>query len=164
MVSYETIRQWCQKFGPHYARKLKRREGRLGDERHLDEIFIRSTATSSICGVDQDGIVFDILIQPHRDQRAAERFFRRLLRGQGAELAQMITDKLRSYFAAIQRIFDSVAHIVKRYANNRGHVRCGRSLPGRLLRISPKAPYFRGRSAWRCRYGSAYTKIPWAWL
>jgi catechol 2,3-dioxygenase-like lactoylglutathione lyase family enzyme len=32
--------------------------------------------------VDQDGDVIDILVQPHRDQRAAERFFRRLLRGQ----------------------------------------------------------------------------------
>ena len=32
IVSYETIRQWCEKFGPDYARKLKRREGRLGDQ------------------------------------------------------------------------------------------------------------------------------------
>jgi len=31
IVSYETIRIWCQKFGPGYARKLKRRQGRLGD-------------------------------------------------------------------------------------------------------------------------------------
>jgi putative transposase len=31
IVSYETIRIWCLKFGPDYARKLKRRQGRLGD-------------------------------------------------------------------------------------------------------------------------------------
>ena len=31
-VSYESIRQWCRKFGSEYARRLKRREGRLGDE------------------------------------------------------------------------------------------------------------------------------------
>jgi putative transposase len=31
IVSYETIRQWCQKFGAEYARTLKRRQGRLGD-------------------------------------------------------------------------------------------------------------------------------------
>ena len=30
-VSYEAIRQWCRKFGSDYARRLKRREGRLGD-------------------------------------------------------------------------------------------------------------------------------------
>src|SRR5580765_7247858 len=40
-VSYEAIRLWCQKFGPDYARKLKRRQGRLGDIWHLDEVFIR---------------------------------------------------------------------------------------------------------------------------
>ncbi len=36
-VTYETVRQWCQKFGPAYARKLKKRQGRLGDTWHLDE-------------------------------------------------------------------------------------------------------------------------------
>jgi putative transposase len=41
IVSYETIRQWCVKFGPDYARKLKRREGRLGDHWRLDEVFVR---------------------------------------------------------------------------------------------------------------------------
>jgi putative transposase len=35
------IRLWCQKLGPDYARKLKRRQGRLGDVWHLDEVFIR---------------------------------------------------------------------------------------------------------------------------
>ena len=40
IVSYETIRQWCEKFGLDYARKWKRREGRRGDPWHLDEVFI----------------------------------------------------------------------------------------------------------------------------
>ena len=40
IVSYETIRRWCQKVGPDYARKLKRR-GRLGDHWYLDEVFVR---------------------------------------------------------------------------------------------------------------------------
>ena len=39
-VTYETIRQWCQKFGPDYARKLKKRQGRLGDTWHIDEVFV----------------------------------------------------------------------------------------------------------------------------
>ncbi len=30
-VTYETIRQWCSKFGRDYARQLRRRQGRLGD-------------------------------------------------------------------------------------------------------------------------------------
>ena len=32
-------------------------------------------------GVDQDGDVLDILVQPRRDQRADKRFFRKLLKG-----------------------------------------------------------------------------------
>ncbi|MHC4435079.1 MAG: IS6 family transposase, partial [Planctomycetota bacterium] len=28
IVSYETIRQWCMKFGPQYAQKLRRRQSR----------------------------------------------------------------------------------------------------------------------------------------
>src|SRR2546421_12766040 len=51
IVSYETIRQWCQKFGPDYARKLKRREGRLGDTGTWMKSSFESTAKSSIYGV-----------------------------------------------------------------------------------------------------------------
>jgi putative transposase len=106
IVSYESIQQWCEKFGPDFARKLKRREGRLGDCWHLDEILLRMNGKLQYLwrAVDQDGDVIDILVQPHRDQRAAERFFRRLLRDQGIEPLRIITDKLKSYSAAIRTI------------------------------------------------------------
>jgi putative transposase len=39
-ITYESIRQWCQKFGPDYAQKLKKRQGRLGDTWHSDEVFV----------------------------------------------------------------------------------------------------------------------------
>jgi putative transposase len=59
IVSYETIRQWGEKFGPAYSRRLKRREGRLGDHWHLDEILIRINAQQQYLwrAVDQDGDV-----------------------------------------------------------------------------------------------------------
>ena len=40
VVSYETIRQWCRKFGLEYARRLRRKAGRGGDIWHLDEVFV----------------------------------------------------------------------------------------------------------------------------
>jgi putative transposase len=121
IVFYETIRQWCQKFGPDYARRLKRRQGRLSDHWHLDEVFIRINGQQQYLwrAVDQDGDVIDILVQPRRDRHAAERFFRKLLRGQGAEPLRIISDKLRSYSAALRSIFGNVTHSVERYANNR---------------------------------------------
>ncbi len=50
IVSYETIRQWCRKFGPEYAQNLKRRQGRLGDVWHLDEVFVKIRGEATICG------------------------------------------------------------------------------------------------------------------
>jgi hypothetical protein len=40
VVSYETIRRWCAKFGQAYANQLRRRRPRPGDKWHLDEVFI----------------------------------------------------------------------------------------------------------------------------
>ena len=40
VVSYETIRQWCRKFGPPYARAVRRGQGELGDTWFLDEVFV----------------------------------------------------------------------------------------------------------------------------
>ena len=124
IVSYETIRQWSRKFGAEYARKLKRREGRLGDTWHLDELFVTIQGERQYLwrAVDQDGDVIDILVQPRRNRRAAERFFRKLLKGQGSEPRRLVTDKLRSYSAAHRTIMPSVVHDTARYANNRAEV------------------------------------------
>ena len=120
-VSYETIRRWCQKFGADYVRKLKQRQGRLGDHWHLDEVFLRINGQLQYLwrAIDQDGDVIDILVQPRRDRRAAERFFRRLQRGQGQQPLRIITDRLRSYSAALRISFRNVAHTTERYANHR---------------------------------------------
>jgi hypothetical protein len=50
VVSYETIRQWCQKLGQTFANQLRRRRPRPGDKWHLDEVFIRINGRSTTCG------------------------------------------------------------------------------------------------------------------
>jgi putative transposase len=104
VVSYETIRQWCGKFGPGYAARVKRRQGRLGDTWHLDEVFI------TIRG------------RRHYLWRAAKRFFRKLLKRQGSEPRQLVTDKLGSYRTAHRTVMPSVVHDTGQYANNRAEV------------------------------------------
>ena len=123
-VTYETIRQWCQKFGSAYARKLKKRQGRLGDTWYLDEVCITIQGEQQYLwrAVDQDGDTIDILVQRRRNQRAAERFFRRILKGQGGEPRWLVTDKLRSYDAAHRTVMPTVSHINHVYANNRAEV------------------------------------------
>ncbi len=124
IVSYETIRQWCWKFGPEYARNLKRRQGRLGDVWHLDEVFVKIRGERHYLwrAVDQDGDVIDILVQRYRNARAATRFFRKLLKGQESQSWQLVTDKLKSYGAARRSIMPSVDHNTVRYGNNRAEV------------------------------------------
>lgn len=123
-VSYETIRQWCGKFGPDYAAKLKRRRGRLGDIWHLDEVFISIRGARHYLwrAVDQDGDVLDILVQRRRDGRTAKRFFRKLLKGQGSNPRRLVTDKLRSYGVAHRVVMPSVVHDTRQYANNRAEL------------------------------------------
>lgn len=124
IVSYETIRQWCRKFGPEYARKLKRRQGRLGDIWYLYEVFVNIRGERHYLwrAVDQDGDVIDILVQRYRNARAAKRFFRKLLKGQGSVPWQLVTDKLKSYGAAHRVTMPSVNHTSARYENNRAEV------------------------------------------
>ncbi len=123
-VSYETIRRWCAKFGIDYAKRLKRRQGRLGDTWFLDEVFVTINGQRQYLGraVDQDGDVIDILVQSRRNRRAAERFFRKLLKGQGKPPLRLVTDKLRSYSAALRTIMPSVNHDTEQYANNLAEV------------------------------------------
>jgi len=118
------MRQWCQQFGAEYARTLKQRQGRLGDTWHLDKLFvtIRGQRQYLWRAVDQDGDAIDILVQPRRDQCAAERFFHRLLKGQGSKPWRLVTNKLRSYGVAHRTIMPSVIHDTERYANNRAEV------------------------------------------
>ena len=124
IVSYETIRQWCGKFGPDYARRVKRRQGRLGDTWFLDEVFVAINGQRQYLwrAVDQDGDLIDLLVQPRRDGRAARRFFRTLLKSQRREPCRLVTDKLGSYRVAQRDVMVCVTHDTTQYANNRAEV------------------------------------------
>jgi hypothetical protein len=83
VLTYETVRQWCLKFGQTYATELKHRRGKAGDKWHLDEVFLKINGKTHYLwrAVDQDGNVLDILVQSRRNKHAAKKFFRKLLKG-----------------------------------------------------------------------------------
>jgi putative transposase len=120
-LSYETVREWCLKFGQTYANGLRHRSPRPGDQWHLDEVFLKINGRIHYLwrAVDQDGDVLDILVQSRRDKKAAKRFFRKLLKGLLYVPRVLITDKLRSYGAAKAAVLPSVEHLQQRYLNNR---------------------------------------------
>lgn len=121
VVSYETIRRWGRKFGPAYARQLRRKRPAARDVWHLDEVVI------SIAGrkhwlwraVDQDGYVLDEIVQSRRNTKAARRLLIRLLKKQGMPPKRIVGDKLRSYGAARRNIIPTVEHRSHKGLNNR---------------------------------------------
>ena len=64
-VTYETVREWCRKFGQPYANVLRHRSSRPGDRWHLNEVFLKINGRVHYLwrAVDQDGDVLDILVQ-----------------------------------------------------------------------------------------------------
>jgi putative transposase len=120
-VSYETIRQWCRKFGQLYANQLRRRRPKTGDKWYLDEVFLKINGVIQYLwrAVDQHGNVLDILVTSRRDKQAAKRFFRKLLTGCTYVPRVIITDKCRSYGAAKQEIMPGVEHRQHKGLNNR---------------------------------------------
>lgn len=69
--------------------------------------------------VDAEGEVLDIPVQPRRDMRAALKLIRGLLRKQGDAPTSIVTDKLRSYGAALRQIGMSDRHVTGGRLNNR---------------------------------------------
>lgn len=122
IVSHQTVRQWAEKFGRHFASEIGRRSaGRLGDKWHLDEVVIAIGGEKHWLwrAVDRDGFVIDVLVQSRRNIKAAKRLMRKLLKRQGHPPRVMITDKLRSYGAAKRDIMPGVEHRSHKSLNNR---------------------------------------------
>ncbi len=121
VVTYETVRQWCLKFGQTYANELRHRRPRCGDKWHMDEMVltIRGKKHYLWRAVDQEGNVLDILVQSRRHKKAAKRFFRKLLKGSQYVPRVIITDKLKSYGAAKREILPGVEHRQHKRLNNR---------------------------------------------
>lgn len=119
-VTYESIREWCQKFGQQYANQVRRQRPYLADKWYLNEVVITIKGKQYYLwrAVDTDGNVLDILMQRHRDTQAATRFFRKLLKKQGFTPRAIVTDKLKSYEAAKKQAMPSVEHRQHKGLNN----------------------------------------------
>ncbi len=100
-VTYETIRQWCLKFGQLFANDL-RRQARPGDKWHLEEVVLK--IKGKLCylwrEVDQHWVVLDILPQCWRNTKAPSKFLKKLLKGLEYVPRVIITEKVRNYGAA----------------------------------------------------------------
>jgi putative transposase len=123
-VSYETIRRWVLKFGPAIARRLRQHRPKPSPRWHLDEMAVRIAGEWMYLwrAVDDEGEVLDILVQRRRDQAAARKLMRKLLRKQGFAPAVVTTDGLRSYGAAFAELGLAARHEQGLRKNNRAEV------------------------------------------
>ena len=120
-VSYETVRQWVLKFGPDWARRIHRRRGPAFDVWHLDEVFVNIGGKQMYLwrAVDGEGTVLDVLVQKRRNKRVALKLMRKLLRNQGVRPTRIVTDKLKSYGAALRDLRLAPLHETGHRRNNR---------------------------------------------
>jgi putative transposase len=121
VVSYETVRRWGRKFGPDYARRLRRKRPSRTDIWHLDEVVITIAGKMHWLwrAVDQDGYVLDEIVQSRRNTKAARRLLIRLMKKQGCPPKRIVTDKLRSYGAARRQVMPDIEHRSHKGLNNR---------------------------------------------
>jgi putative transposase len=120
-TSYETVRRWVLKFGPAFARNLRRLRPRPTGTWYLDEMVVSIQGKRMYLwrAVDSEGEVLDLLVQAKRDTRAALRLMRKLLRKQGCAPDELVTDKLGSYGAARRELRLSCCHEQGLRKNNR---------------------------------------------
>jgi putative transposase len=121
-VSFQTVAEWASKFGGEYARRIRRMsKGRFSDKWHLDEMVVAIKGKKHWLwrAVDAEGYVLDALVQSRRNSKAALRLMRKLLKQHGITPRVMITDKLRSYAAAKNKLMPGVEHRSHKGLNNR---------------------------------------------
>ena len=123
IVSRETVRLWVNRFGVQFAARIRRDRPTPRDKWHMDEMAISIGGRQYVLwrAIDASGDVLDILVQARRNAKAAKRFFRRLV-AQFGEPRVIVTDKLRSYGAAVRAVLPDVDHRAHKGLNNRMEV------------------------------------------
>ena len=124
-VSHETIRFRWNRFGPIFAAGIrKKRTGRMralsGWRWYLDEVFVKINGERQCLwrAVDQEGEVLEAFVSKTRDRKAALKFLRNLMKRYPRPDA-IITDRLRSYRAALRELGGSGLHQAGRWLSNR---------------------------------------------
>ena len=124
IVTHESIRLSCNKFGSKYATRLRQGHRRYGDTFFIDEVFIKIDGKQRYLwrALDQDDEVVDVFVQDRRDAKAAKRFFKRMLKTHKGDPRKIVTDKLRSYGVAHRELIPESMHDTSKYANNRAEL------------------------------------------
>ena len=124
-ISHESVRFWWNRFGPMFAAEIRRK--RIQQLRaysdwqwHLDEVFVKINGETHYLwrAVDHEGEVLESFVTKRRDCKAALKFIRKSMKRYGQPHI-LVTDKLRSYGAAMKVIGNSDRQEIGHWLNNR---------------------------------------------
>ena len=123
-ICHETVRYWWNRFGPMFAAKIRKRRVHNHSYSnwrwHLDEVFVRMNGETHYLwrAVDHEGEVLEVYVTKRRDRRAALTFLKRTMKRYGRPKI-IVTDRLRSYRAAMNVIGNAGHQVYGRWINNR---------------------------------------------
>jgi len=123
-ISHETVRFWWNRFGPMFAAEIRKRRVQHRSYSnwrwHLDEVFVRINGEAYYLwrAVDHEGEVLEVFATKRRDRKAALMFLKRTMKRYGRPRL-VVTDRLRSYRAAMNVIGNAADQICGGWLNNR---------------------------------------------
>ncbi len=123
-ICHETVRFWWNRFGPVFAAEIRKRRVQCHSYSnwrwHLDEVFVRVNGETHYLwrAVDHEGEVLEVFATKRRDRRAALKFLKKAMKRYGRPKV-IVTDRLRSYRAAMNRIGNAAVQGCGRWLNNR---------------------------------------------
>lgn len=123
-ISHEIVRFWWHRFGPVFAAEIRKRriDGMRSSQWrwHLDEIFVKINGERHYLwrAVDHEGEVLESFVTKARDKKAALKFLKKAMKKHGPS-ARYVTDKLRSYGAAMKDLGIEDRQETGRWLNNR---------------------------------------------
>ena len=124
-ISHESVRLWWNRFGPMFAAEIRR--NRVQNLRaysnwqwYLDEVFVKINGETHYLwrAVDHEGEVLESYVTKRRDRKAALKFLRKTMKRHGNPHS-LVTDKLRSYGAAMKVVGNADRQETGRWKNNR---------------------------------------------
>jgi putative transposase len=123
-ICHETVRFWWNRFGPMFAAEIRKRRVQSHSYSnwrwHLDEVFVKINGETHYLwrAVDHEGEVLEVFATKRRDRKAALTFIKRAMKRYGQPKV-IVTDRLRSYRAAMDVIGNAADQECGRWLNNR---------------------------------------------
>jgi putative transposase len=124
-ISHESVRYWWNRFGPIFASEIRKKRIRPSQNYsnwkwHLDEVFVKINGETHYLwrAVDHEGEVLEVYVSKRRDRKAAIVFLKKIMKRYGQPHV-IVTDRLRSYRAAMTIIGNETSQETGRWLNNR---------------------------------------------